>query len=410
MPARRQWRRESGAPSRRTSVYGVRKRRRRPGSAAAQTAAAATPPAAARSSASRFGVIASCLPFVHHERTPASAPRSCSTRAIFACTTIQRSLRPSCGPSASCRCSSSTTRSWPHLGRRTASPSCSMRSATSTHAFRPAAEGSSSVAGTSSARPSGSRSTSAPTWSTSSADVSSYAQQRERRLHTALAGLADRTRALPGGDRRSARRSRAVGQAIISVSSRPTGGAGARSRVGTCCRLRRASSFRRASTPARRQFSPTSRPIPLPLALPGRRRDRRAAAARRVARRRPRPLRGTRRRPRGRRDLAALAVPPLRLRLAAARSSRGHSSASGAEPFVRQLCWRDFNHQLLAARPETRARGHAPARRSPGATTTRRSRPGRRAAPATRSSTPACDSCCRRASCTTAHASSPARS
>ena len=23
-----------------------------------------------------------------------------------------------------------------------------------------------------------------------------------------------------------------------------------------------------------------------------------------------------------------------------------------AEPFVRQLCWRDFNHQLLAARPE----------------------------------------------------------
>ena len=25
----------------------------------------------------------------------------------------------------------------------------------------------------------------------------------------------------------------------------------------------------------------------------------------------------------------------------------------GAEPFIRQLCWRDFNHQLLAARPET---------------------------------------------------------
>ena len=25
----------------------------------------------------------------------------------------------------------------------------------------------------------------------------------------------------------------------------------------------------------------------------------------------------------------------------------------GAEPFVRQLCWRDFNHQLLASRPET---------------------------------------------------------
>ena len=32
----------------------------------------------------------------------------------------------------------------------------------------------------------------------------------------------------------------------------------------------------------------------------------------------------------------------------------------GAEPFVRQLCWRDFYHQLLAARPETTTRDMRP--------------------------------------------------
>ena len=51
----------------------------------------------------------------------------------------------------------------------------------------------------------------------------------------------------------------------------------------------------------------------------------------------------------------------------------------GAEPFVRQLCWRDFNHQLLAARAElhTRTCGRALPR---GATTRRRSKPGGTAA------------------------------
>ena len=50
-------------------------------------------------------------------------------------------------------------------------------------------------------------------------------------------------------------------------------------------------------------------------------------------------------------DLPALALPPLRLRLAGrARASRAR--AEGAEPFLRQLCWRDFYLQLLAARPD----------------------------------------------------------
>lgn len=35
----------------------------------------------------------------------------------------------------------------------------------------------------------------------------------------------------------------------------------------------------------------------------------------------------------------------------AARASRDHSGA-GAEAFLRQLCWRDFHHQVLAARPD----------------------------------------------------------
>ena len=52
VPARRQCCRESGAPIRRTSVYGVPKRRRSAGSAAAQTAAAVAPASAARTSPS----------------------------------------------------------------------------------------------------------------------------------------------------------------------------------------------------------------------------------------------------------------------------------------------------------------------------------------------------------------------
>ncbi len=40
-------------------------------------------------------------------------------------------------------------------------------------------------------------------------------------------------------------------------------------------------------------------------------------------------------------------------RRARSRSARSGDDGAGAEAFVRQLCWRDFHHQLLAARPET---------------------------------------------------------
>ena len=45
-----------------------------------------------------------------------------------------------------------------------------------------------------------------------------------------------------------------------------------------------------------------------------------------------------------------LAVPPLRLCLGG-RGGWASARARGSELFVRQLCWRDFNHQLLAAQP-----------------------------------------------------------
>ena len=78
----------------------------------------------------------------------------------------------------------------------------------------------------------------------------------------------------------------------------------------------------------------------------------------------------------------------------------------GAEPFVRQLGWRDFYAQLLAERPETsrldfRPRGF---RWRDDAAGWRR---GRRAARASRSSTPACGSSRARAGCTVARGCSP---
>ena len=75
----------------------------------------------------------------------------------------------------------------------------------------------------------------------------------------------------------------------------------------------------------------------------------------------------------------------------------------GAAAFIRQLCWRDFHHQVLAARPDLpradyRGRGDR-WRRSK-----RLAEAWRRGAPATRSSMPGCASSPARASCTTAPA------
>ena len=73
----------------------------------------------------------------------------------------------------------------------------------------------------------------------------------------------------------------------------------------------------------------------------------------------------------------------------------GHHQGEGPDAFVRQLCWRDFYAQVLAARPDAAWSDYVDRgdrwRDDPAAR-----RRGRRAAPATRSSTPACASSVRR--------------
>ena len=65
----------------------------------------------------------------------------------------------------------------------------------------------------------------------------------------------------------------------------------------------------------------------------------------------------------------------------------------GGDPFVRQLCWRDFYYQTTVRVPGDRPRGPAGPGAGPGSRTTRRSRPGPRGGPGCRSWTPACGSC-----------------
>ena len=72
---------------------------------------------------------------------------------------------------------------------------------------------------------------------------------------------------------------------------------------------------------------------------------------------------------------------------------------ASAERFLAEVAWRDFYaHRLAAEAADGAAR---PPTRSPGVTTRTRSRPGRRAGPGTRPSTPACASWPPRAGCRT---------
>ncbi len=150
----------------------------------------------------------------------------------------------------------------------------------------------------------------------------------------------------------------------------------------------------RGRAPARRAGAGGARPLPA-------RRARRARAGEPLVRRRPRPLRGAPRPARGR-DVAALALPALRLHLAArARGARARARRRGVRPPARVA-------RLLRARPPPQPGQHAPRPQGPsttgssGTTTRSCSTPGARAAPAIRSSTPRCASCSTRAGCTTA--------
>ncbi len=106
--------------------------------------------------------------------------------------------------------------------------------------------------------------------------------------------------------------------------------------------------------------------------------------------------------------------PHLRFGTLSAREAEERAArrgGAGAAAFVRQLAWRDFYaHVLLHTRRTACASTRSACARSRGTRTASCSRPGRRVAPAIRSSTPACASCARAAGCTTARGSSSARS
>ena len=174
-----------------------------------------------------------------------------------------------------------------------------------------------------------------------------------------------------------------------------------------CCRRRRGSRSRR-SGPDLAALAELKRGTPAPSC----RRAARPPGARRLEHWLDDGLArygGARRRPRRRRHLAPVALPPLRLCLRRrGRRPRARARRRGAVRPAALLA----RLQPPAARgaAAARARGSATARRRLARRRRARSRRGARGAPATRSSTPACASCCGRASCTTARGSSPARS
>ena len=245
--------------------------------------------------------------------------------------------------------------------------------------------------------------------SSSSEDVSAYAQARERRLGAACA---EARVALQRPARRHGRSRPAISRrpaATSTGSSRPTGGAGGSHRAGRS-RRPRGGSRRPAAWSAGRlpALADLARGAPSPeVPRGGESEGRRAPDG--VARARPGALRPPARRPRRRRHLAALARTCTSAALAARGGERARDR-EGAEPFVRQLAWRDFYAQLLAARPETRAARLPRRAATAGATTPTASQRGRRAAPATRRRRRHARSSRARAGCTTARACSSPRS
>ena len=113
------------------------------------------------------------------------------------------------------------------------------------------------------------------------------------------------------------------------------------------------------------------------------------------------------------RHLAPLALPALRLPLAAGRSRSGCRAARAPEAFRRQLCWRDFYHHVLHhfprnARSEFQERYRGTIKWSYARAAVRGLVRGPHRL--SRSSTPGCASSGARAGCTTAPGSSSARS
>ena len=184
-----------------------------------------------------------------------------------------------------------------------------------------------------------------------SEDVSAYAQERERRLRNGLAAAGAELEVYPGvtvvppGDLVP------EGKDHFRVFT-PYWIAGGDSRDATSSRLRNDSRCRRGSRPAGCPRAPSSSTARPPPTCPA------AARPPAVADWTPGSTRGSR----GTAS-SQTSSPPTRLRGSRPTSTSAVSRAgevvarslerAGSEAFVRQLCWRDFNHQLLAANPET---------------------------------------------------------
>ena len=340
---------------------------------------------------------------------------------------------PSLWPSSPVTCGSTTTRSWPRRGRRgrrrlpavrprrrhpgarpttgpTGRTSWPTRSATSTGSLSGAGRrtrGPPRGVGRG-GRPGGRRRPGADVVHVAG-DVSRYAAQRLDRLRSARrSGSGSRSTTTrcwwcrPARSRRAAR--------TTWRCSRPTTGSGSGSRCGspapTPQSLPMPTGQHGAGCPAddiagrgsRRRRSPAGE-------RPGETADARLAAqpASTAYDRRPR-------RARQRQHLPPLALPALRLSLAGGAGAAGpRAPGGGVGAFVRQIAWRDFHHQVLAAHPEATARTTGRAVTA-GTAARKSSRRGRRAGPATRSSTPGCASSRAKGGCTTGRGSSSATS
>ena len=191
-----------------------------------------------------------------------------------------------------------------------------------------------------------------------SADVTPFATRRDERVPSALERGRRRAAAASRAVRPSTtRRARARRRASRTRSSRRSTARGAAARAGACSaprarcrRCRRAGARARIPSLARSACAGGRRARP-----PGGEHAARAALtpflAGDVAHYGDEP-----RRARRRRDLAALALPALRLHLAARARGRACRGGAGAEAFRRQLCWRDFYAHVLLHFPATRTR------------------------------------------------------
>jgi deoxyribodipyrimidine photo-lyase len=180
-----------------------------------------------------------------------------------------------------------------------------------------------------------------------SEDVSGYARARMDRLRLACEdqGLSfARSRASPSSRPESSPRRAAT----TTASSPRTGGPGARRTSAIRCpprKLRSLTGLRTGRLPKLTDLTGIHRQVPAGRRGVGRPRPPEPLASKRIV-----AVRGTRRRPARGRHVASQSVSALRLPVRQ-RGSLARRRAKGSRGLRPAACWRDFHHQVLAARP-----------------------------------------------------------